>query len=349
MASKLSSKTSEKKTLKTKSSSNANSGFSDISIVVPIYNEEETLPILFERLTKTMDTYCKKNSKTYEIIFTNDGSQDRSSLILQSYFKLRPHQVRIIEFNGNFGQHMAILAAFERVRGQVIVNLDADLQNPPEEIPKVLAKMEEGYDYVGSFRDGRKDNFFRTYASRLMNKIRSLITDIVMTDQGCMLRAYSREIVDEIARLHESATFIPALAYKLAAHPTEIPVRHEARVAGESKYSLYKLIRVTFDLMTSFSIVPLQIFTFCGFIVSFLSTLLVIYIFIRRLFIGPEAEGVFTLFAILYFLIGMLLAGIGLLGEYLGRVFHVSSKRRGFRIRKVYEALDSSSSPKEDI
>ncbi len=336
-------KTLSQKPLKTTKKKNASKTvpfMPDISIVVPIYNEEETLPILWERLTKTMDDYTKKTNKTYEIIFTNDGSKDRSSLILKSYFDLRPHQVRVIEFNGNFGQHMAILAAFERVRGQIIVNLDADLQNPPEEIPKILAKMSEGYDYVGSFRDGRKDNIFRTYASRLMNMIRGLITDIVMTDQGCMLRAYSREIVDEIARLHESATFIPALAYKLAGHPTEVPVRHDPRAAGESKYSLYKLIRVTFDLMTSFSLVPLQLFTFCGFVVSFLSSILVIYLFIRRLMIGPEAEGVFTLFAILYFLIGLLLVGIGIMGEYLGRVFQVSSKRRGFRIRKIYEKLD---------
>ncbi|MBS0185902.1 MAG: glycosyltransferase [Proteobacteria bacterium] len=329
-----------KKSTKTKLSSERTPFKPEISIVVPIYNEEETLPILWERLTKTMDAYAQKNNTSYEIIFTNDGSKDRSALILKSYFDLRPHQVRIIEFNGNFGQHMAILAAFERVRGQIIVNLDADLQNPPEEIPKVLSKMNEGYDYVGSYRDGRKDNIFRTYSSRLMNKIRGLITDIVMTDQGCMLRAYSREIVDEIARLHESSTFIPALAYKLAGHPTEIPVRHDPRAAGDSKYSLYKLIRVTFDLMTSFSLVPLQLFTFCGFIVSFLSGLLVIYLFIRRLTIGPEAEGVFTLFAILYFLIGLLLVGIGIMGEYLGRVFQVSSKRRGFQIRKVYEKLD---------
>lgn len=312
----------------------------DISIVVPIYNEEDTLPILFERLTKTMDSYEKTHHKSYEIIFTNDGSEDRSALILKSFFELRPHQVRIIEFNGNFGQHMAILAAFERVRGHVIINLDADLQNPPEEIPKILAKYYEGFDYVGSIRDGRKDNIFRTYSSRLMNKIRGLITDIKLTDQGCMLRAYSREIVDEIARLHEASTFIPAMAYKLAGNPTEILVKHDERVAGVSKYSLYKLIRVTFDLMTSFSLVPLQAFTFFGFVVAFLSGLLVLYMFGRRLFLGPEVEGVFTLFAILYFLAGVILIGIGIIGEYLGHTFQAASKRRGFRIRKIYENLD---------
>ena len=328
----------QKKTLSTPSKK---ASFSpDISIIIPIYNEEETLPILFDRLTKTMDAYEKKHHKSYEIIFTNDGSQDRSALILKSFFELRPHQVRIIEFNGNFGQHMAILAAFERVRGSVIINLDADLQNPPEEIPKILSKYYEGFDYVGSIRDGRKDNIFRTYSSRLMNKIRGLITDIKLTDQGCMLRAYSREIVDEIARLHEASTFIPAMAYKLAGNPTEVLVKHDERVAGVSKYSLYKLIRVTFDLMTSFSLVPLQAFTFFGFIVAFLSGLLVLYMFARRLFLGPEAEGVFTLFAILYFLAGVILIGIGIVGEYLGHTFQAASKRRGFRIRKIYEKLD---------
>lgn len=307
----------------------------DFSIVVPIYNEEESLPILFERLTKVMDTYTAKTNQTYEIIFTNDGSKDRSQALLESYYQKRPDHVRIIEFNSNYGQHMAILAAFEKVRGKVIINLDADLQNPPEEIPKLLQKINEGYDYVGSIRDGRKDNFFRTYASLFINKVRSLITNIVMTDQGCMLRAYSREIVDEIARLQETSTFIPALAYTLSRNPTEILVRHEERAAGVSKYSLYKLFRVTFDLATSFSIVPLQIFTFLGFVVSFLSGLLVAYLLLRRLIIGPEAEGVFTLFSILYFLAGMILAGIGILGEYLGRIFLSSSKRRGFLIRKT--------------
>ncbi len=307
----------------------------DFSIVVPIYNEEESLPILFERLTKVMDDYTKKTSTTYEIIFTNDGSKDRSQAILETYYKQRPHQVRVIEFNGNYGQHMAILAAFETVQGKTIINLDADLQNPPEEIPKLLEKINQGYDYVGSIRDGRKDNWFRTYASRIINKIRSMITNIVMTDQGCMLRAYSREIVDEIARLHETSTFIPALAYTLSRQPTEILVRHEERVAGVSKYSFYKLFRVTFDLATSFSIVPLQIFTFLGFIVSFFSGLLVAYLLLRRLIIGPEAEGLFTLFSILYFLAGMILAGIGIMGEYLGRIFLSSSKRRGFLVRKT--------------
>lgn len=307
----------------------------DISIIVPVYNEEDVLPILFDRLTKTMDAYCKKENKTYEMIFTDDGSKDKSPFLLKKFFESRPHQVCIIEFNGNFGQHMAILAAFERVRGKVIINLDADLQNPPEEIPKLLKKYNEGYDYVGSIRDGRKDNFFRTYSSRLMNKIRGFITDIKITDQGCMLRAYSREIVDEIARLHEPSTFIPAHAYKLAGNPTEILVKHEERAAGTSKYDIFRLIRVTFDLMTSFSLVPLQVFTLFGFLVALCSGLLVFYILGRRLFFGPEVEGVFTLFAILYFLIGVLLVGIGIIGEYLGHTFQAASKRRGFQIRRV--------------
>ncbi len=309
----------------------------DISIVVPIYNEEDVLPILFERLTKTMDAYCTKEKKTYEMIFTDDGSKDKSPLLLKKFFDSRPHQVRVIEFNGNFGQHMAILAAFERVRGKIIVNIDADLQNPPEEIPKLLKKYNEGYDYVGSIRDVRKDNFFRTYSSRLMNKIRSLITNIKITDQGCMLRAYSRQIVDEIARLHEASTFIPALAYKLAGNPTEMRVKHEERAAGDSKYDIFRLIRVTFDLMTSFSIVPLQVFTFFGFFVAFCSGLLVLYMLGRRLFLGPEVEGVFTLFAILYFLAGVILVGIGIIGEYLGHTFQAASKRRGFYIRRILE------------
>ena len=184
-------------------------------------------------------------------------------------------QVRVIDFNGNFGQHMAIMAAFERVRGEVIVTLDADLQNPPEEIPKLLAAIEAGHDVVGGYRKNRQDTFFRKYASRIINGIRAKITNIRMKDQGCMLRAYRRNIVESIVASDETSTFIPALAYSYAANPAEVEVEHAARAAGESKYRLYDLIRLNFDLMTGFSVVPLQVFTLFGMVVSVLSLLFV--------------------------------------------------------------------------
>jgi undecaprenyl-phosphate 4-deoxy-4-formamido-L-arabinose transferase len=304
-----------------------------VSIVIPVYNEQDNLNALFTRLTAVMD----KQGKPYELLFTNDGSRDRSGAMLEEFHKQRPGQVRFIDFNGNFGQHMAIMAAFERVRGEVIVTLDADLQNPPEEIPKLLAAIEAGHDVVGGYRKNRHDTFFRKYASKLINTIRAKITNIRMKDQGCMLRAYRRNIVENIVASQETSTFIPALAYSYAAKPTEVEVEHAARAAGESKYRLYDLIRLNFDLMTGFSVVPLQVFTLFGIFVSLLSTLFVIYLFIRRLVVGPEAEGVFTLFAILYFLVGVGIMGLGIIGEYIGRIYKEVRRRPRFVIRKIYE------------
>ncbi len=304
-----------------------------VSIVVPVYNEEANLNALFSRLTAVMD----KLGKPYELLFTNDGSRDRSGEMLKQFYEQRPNEVRVIDFNGNFGQHMAIMAAFERVRGDVVVTLDADLQNPPEEIPKLLAAVEAGHDVVGGYRKKRQDTFFRKYASKIINGIRAKITNIRMKDQGCMLRAYRKNIIDSIVASEETSTFIPALAYSYAARPTEVEVEHAARAAGESKYRLYDLIRLNFDLMTGFSVVPLQVFTLFGMIVSVLSTLFVVFLFIRRLVVGPEAEGVFTLFAILYFLVGVGIMGLGIIGEYIGRIYKEVRRRPRFIIRKVYE------------
>jgi undecaprenyl-phosphate 4-deoxy-4-formamido-L-arabinose transferase len=307
-----------------------------ISVVIPVYNEQENLEALFARLTAVMD----KTGKPFEVLFTNDGSRDRSGAMLREFHKLRPKQVRVIDFNGNFGQHMAIMAAFERARGEVIVTLDADLQNPPEEIPKLLKAVEEGHDVVGGFRRNRQDTFFRKYASKIINGIRAKITNIRMKDQGCMLRAYRKHIVESIVASGETSTFIPALAYSFAANPAEVEVEHAARQAGESKYRLYDLVRLNFDLMTGFSVVPLQVFTVFGMVVSILSTLFVVYLFIRRLVIGPEAEGVFTLFAILYFLVGVGIMGLGIIGEYIGRIYKEVRRRPRFVIREVYENIN---------
>lgn len=308
----------------------------DLSVIIPVYNEAENLNPLFQRLTAALDSL----NKSYEIVFTNDGSQDGSLDLLKGFYNTRPDVVRVIDFQGNFGQHMAIMAAFEHARGKTIVTLDADLQNPPEEISKLLEKMNEGFDYVGSYRANRQDNYFRTYVSRFVNWFRESTTDIKMRDQGCMLRAYSRQIVDQIVKSGERSTFIPALAYKFSQNPTEIEVQHDARAAGQSKYNLYRLIRLNFDLITGFSLIPLQLFTIFGMVVSALSGLLVAYLILRRLIIGPEAEGVFTLFAILFFLVSVVITGIGIIGEYLGRIFQALSHRPRFVIRQIIEKND---------
>jgi undecaprenyl-phosphate 4-deoxy-4-formamido-L-arabinose transferase len=307
-----------------------------ISVVIPVYNEQDNLEALFTRLAATMD----RTGKPWEVLFTNDGSRDRSMEMLKGFQKQRPKQVRVIDFNGNFGQHMAIMAAFERVRGDVVVTLDADLQNPPEEIPKLLAAIEAGNDSVGGYRKDRHDSFFRRYASRIINGIRGKITRIRMRDQGCMLRAYRRNIVEAIVASGETSTFIPALAYSYSANPGEIEVEHASRAAGESKYRLYDLIRLNFDLMTGFSVVPLQLFTFFGIVTAILSLLFVVFLFIRRLVVGPEAEGVFTLFAILFFLVGIVIFGLGIIGEYIGRIYKEVRRRPRFIVREVFEELE---------
>ena len=315
-----------------------------VSVVIPVYNEEAVLPALFARLYPALDAL----GAGYEVIFVNDGSADRSAALLREQFELRPDVTRVILFNGNFGQHLAIIAGFEASRGERVVTLDADLQNPPEEIAKLLAKMDEGYDYVGSVRSERHDTMFRRNASRMMNAVRERITRIRMTDQGCMLRAYSRDIVAAINSCREVNTFIPALAYTFAQRPTEVEVEHEERAAGDSKYSLYSLVRLNFDLVTGFSVMPLQLFSLSGIAIALLSVAFVIFLAIRRVVVGPEAEGVFTLFGIAFFLIGITLFGIGLLGEYVGRIYEQVRQRPRYLVQAVLERKDAASeAPKQ--
>ncbi len=305
-----------------------------LSVVIPVYNEELNLPTLFARLYPVLDGLGKR----YEVIFTNDGSADRSIELLKEQHAKRPDVTRVINFNANYGQHMAIMAAFERVRGEVIVTLDADLQNPPEEIPNLLAKMDAGHDYVGGYRLERHDSFFRKYASKCINFVRRKTTNIEMTDQGCMLRAYSRAVIDAIVRSGAINTFIPALAYSFSSNPTEVGVKHEERHAGVSNYSLYQLIRLNFDLITGFSLAPLQYFTMFAMACSGGSAIFVLVLAIRRLFYNyTAAEGLFTLFGILFFLMSVALVGIGLIGEYVGRTYQVVRARQRYFVKEILE------------
>lgn len=305
----------------------------DLSVVIPVYNEQEGLAALFARLYPALDAL----KISYEVIFVNDGSRDRSAAILREQFQHRPDVTRVILFNGNFGQHMAIMAGFEHCRGSMVVTLDADLQNPPEEIGNLAARLQEGYDYVGSIRKQRQDTLFRRLASKAMNRLRERITRIHMTDQGCMLRAYSRSVINAINACQEVNTFIPALAYTFASNPTEIEVAHEERNSGESKYSLYSLIRLNFDLVTGFSVLPLQMFSLFGILISIASALFVVYLALRRLILGPEAEGLFTLFGIAFFLLGILLFGVGLLGEYVGRIYQQVRHRPRYLVQAILQ------------
>ena len=308
-----------------------------LSIVIPVYNEEEGLQALFDRLYPAMDQLQAKLNLHYEIIFVNDGSKDRSAGMLAAQFDLRPDVTRVVLFQNNFGQHMAIMAGFEYARGESIITLDADLQNPPEEIALLAAELIKGHDYVGTIRSNRQDSWFRKTASRAMNHLRQRITRITMTDQGCMLRGYSSRIVNLVRQCNESNTFIPALAYTFAANPTEIEVKHEERFAGESKYSLYQLIRLNFDLVTGFSVMPLQLFSIFGMLLALGSGTLFALLLVRRFVLGSEVEGVFTLFALTFFLIGVMLFGLGLLGEYIGRIYQQVRERPRYVVQTVLE------------
>jgi undecaprenyl-phosphate 4-deoxy-4-formamido-L-arabinose transferase len=302
-----------------------------VSVVIPVFNESAGLPLLFARLFPALDAL----GKSYEVIFVDDGSRDHSVALLREAVSAHPDRARAVVLARNAGQHLAILAGFEHVRGSIAVTLDADLQNPPEEIAAVVAAIDAGADYVGTIRAVRQDSWWRTAVSRVINRIRERTTKIRMTDHGCMLRGYDRRIVDAINASQEVTPFIPALAYTFARQPTEILVKHEERAAGESKYSFLRLVRLNFDLMTGYSRLPLQIFSWSGIVISGVSLLFVLYLAARRLIVGPEAAGLFTLFGIAFFLLGCVLLGLGIIGEYVGRIFEQARSRPRYVVAEV--------------
>jgi undecaprenyl-phosphate 4-deoxy-4-formamido-L-arabinose transferase len=309
----------------------------EISVVIPIYNEEAGLPALFARLYPALDGLGRR----YELVLVDDGSRDRSMRILREQFERRPDVTRVVLLAANFGQHMAIVAGFQHARGDIVVTLDADLQNPPEEIHKLLAKMNEGYDYVGSYRSQRRDSLFRRAASRAMNRVRESLTSIRMSDQGCMLRAYGRNVVDAINQSPESNTFVPALAYIYARNPTEIEVQHDERAAGASQYSLSHLIKLNFDLVTGFSVKPLQMFSAIGMLVALGSVLLYGSVLSYQLYTAgwrSALEHVWDRDVLEFFLMGLALFGIGLIGEYIVRIYEQVRGRPRYLVQAVLEA-----------
>jgi undecaprenyl-phosphate 4-deoxy-4-formamido-L-arabinose transferase len=317
-----------------------------ISVVVPVYNEQENLPLLHARLQKTMSSL----DRDYEIIFVDDGSRDRSLAILKEF--TGSPGVRVVELTRNYGQHPAIFSGFSIVRGEIVVTIDADLQNPPEEIPRLVQAMEEGnYEVVGSVRSFRRDPLFRTIPSKLVNMATRRITGVRMTDWGCMLRAYRREVVDRMVASQEHSTFIPALATLYAKRMTEIPVEHAERHGGISHYNLWKLFALQFDLVTSFSEFPLKVLLTLGAGLSLAAALFGAALFVFRFFYGAHwaGEGVFTLFAILFFFVGALFFAMGIMGQYVGRIYHEVRKRPSYTIRTVHEGPPGweASAPRE--
>ncbi|MBI4526101.1 MAG: glycosyltransferase [Deltaproteobacteria bacterium] len=302
----------------------------DLSVVIPLYNEALTLATLHERLIRTL----RSLGSSYEILYVDDGSTDGTAGLLRQ-LQGQHQEAKVIFLNRNYGQHAAVLAGFERARGEVIVTLDGDLQNPPEEIPKLLQKIREGYDVVGGWREERKDSLLRRLLSAQMSRITSLIVGVKMRDYGCMLRAYRRPVVEQISKSQEAALFIPALANYLARSVAEISVGHEMRESGKSRYNAFRLLRLNFDLLTGFSLLPIQAVSFSGILIAFFGLAFAAFLALRRILIGPEVEGVFTLFAILFFFVGIQILALGLIGEYIARIYMQVRRRPRYVIKEV--------------
>ena len=308
-----------------------------LSIVIPVYNEAGNLPMLFSRCQAVVS----KLGIPTEIILVDDGSRDESMEMIRAASGDGSPFVAVI-LNRNYGQHAAVMAGFSRARGDLIITLDADLQNPPEEIPKLIAEAEKGYEVVGSIRQMRQDSFFRRFASRIINGVMRKATAMEMTDYGCMLRAYRRHIVETMLSCNERSTFIPMLANSFARYTTEIPVAHEERATGDSKYSVLKLVNLQFDLLTSMTTAPLRLLTFLGIAIANLGGIFALILLVLRVVNGPEwgVGGVFPLFAILFIFVGAQFIGIGLLGEYIGRIYYDVRARPRFIIQEVVGQTD---------
>ena len=300
-----------------------------VSIVVPVFNEAESLRELHVRLRAVLDGLGEPS----EIVYVDDGSTDDSRDVLAELGEQDPTLV-LVELAHNAGQHGAVLAGFQVSRGKVVVTIDADLQNPPEEIPKLLSKMAEGYDVVGGVRLGRKDSWPRLAASQLVRMVSSR-SGPASSDYGCMLRAYRREIVQRVLRWREHSLFIPTLAERFTKRVSEVPVAHDERQFGSSRYGVFRLMRLGFDFLTGFSLLPVQLVTLFGIFIALAGLSFAVFLFVRRLFVGPEVEGVFTLFAILFLFIGALFVAVGVVGEYVARIYNEVRRRPLYVIESV--------------
>ena len=303
-----------------------------ISIVVPVFNESASLGDLHHRLTQTL----KELGQSHEVIFVDDGSSDGSADVLRA-LHAQDRAVRVIRFNRNYGQHAAVFAGMERARGDVVVTLDADLQNPPEAIGHLLAALTDGVDVVGGRRVSRHDPWLRRLASWAVNRVTSAVVGVRMRDYGCMLRAYRRSVVDQILACQGVSHFIPALANTFATSVAEVSVAHGPRAHGGSRYGLLRLLGLNFDLLTGFSLLPIQVVSLTGILVSILGLGFALVLGLRRLLIGPEVEGVFTLFSILFVFVGLQILALGLIGEYVGRIYQEVRRRPRYVIREVLE------------
>lgn len=310
----------------------------DLSLVIPVYNEKDNLPLLMQAIRAALQPL----QQTWEVIFVDDGSTDGSTEILAQLAEQFPTHVRAVIFRRNFGQTAAIAAGLDHADGNIIILLDADLQNDPADIPVLLAKLDEGYDLVSGWRKDRKDNrFTRTIPSMLANGLISWVTGVHLHDYGCTLKAYRREALEGFRLYGEMHRFIPVFAHSVGAKITEIPVRHHPRKFGVAKYGLERTVKVILDLFTvkfllDYSNKPIYLFGGAGMGLIFGSALLMLYLFVRRFVSGVAVLGspLFQL-GVMFAIMGFQSILMGLIAELLARTYHESQSKPTYTIRET--------------
>ncbi len=311
-------------------------GFLDISIVVPVLNEEESLPLLYERLTEVL----AGSGYRYEIIIVDDGSTDRSFEVMRELYE-RDEHLRLIRFRRNYGQTAAFAAGFDRARGDVVITLDADLQNDPADIPALMAKIAEGYDVVSGWRVNRQDRFLdRRLPSAIANCLIGWATGVRIHDYGCSLKAYRRDILADVQLYGELHRFIPALAHAAGGRVTEIPVRHHPRRFGKAKYGLSRTLKVILDILAvrflmSYSTRPIHIFGLLGLFSLGIGSIVLLYLaVVRLLLLRPIGDRPLTLLGILLTMLGVQLITSGLLAELVTRTYYESQGKPIYTVRE---------------
>ncbi len=309
----------------------------EISIVIPLYNEEESIPALYDALVQALDA----QGRSYEIIIVDDGSHDGSFPLLRE-IAMRDERFRVIRLRRNFGQTAAFAAGFDHARGEVIITMDADLQNDPRDVPKLMAQMDAGYDVVSGWRKDRQDRFLdRRLPSILANGLISNVTDVRLHDYGCSLKAYRRDVLQQVKLYGELHRFIPALAAQVGAAVTEVPVNHRAREFGRSKYGIGRTVRVVLDLITvwflgSYGTRPMQVFGALGLLSSALGVLVGLYLSVDKLFFNHDiGDRPLLLLSVLLIVVGVQLVTMGLLGEMMIRTYHESQGKPIYTVREV--------------
>ena len=303
----------------------------DLSVIVPVLNEASTLEELAGRLLATLH----RLGKSYEVIFVDDGSTDETAHLLKRLYELHS-TVRVIRLNRNYGQHPAILAAFERACGEVIVTLDGDLQNPPEEIPRLLEKIQEGYDVVGGWRASRQDSLARKIPSWFVGKLASRLVEVRLRDYGCMLRAYRRPVIEQLLRCQDHSMYIPALANTLAASVAEVAVAHHQRTAGRSRYDVMGLLGLAANLVMGFSLLPIRLIALTGALLTVLGSACGLYAGLQS-WRGTSTPLSFVLIPSVFFVGGLQLLALGVIGEYVGRAWRDIRRRPRYVIREIWE------------